>query len=303
MTKSLRRLALIGTLILAVSLNISAGTRPPPPRGPDDLWVLFMARPGPEVCNNATYQVVVQSWRGSKQRPDLTPLIPDGELVTTADKGDLYPDSSNVGNNGFVFYIYTPGETGLVNLDAKLTYPTGQSAESRSSFKVKECKEVKFKIEAKAEVVEGNDKVKSSVKGTVMLNMSGDVISGKFQLYTEYSIEPNDVTVSCSVTPAIGYGDVEVNGSRKKDIVGNQYIELTLTYKKITNFAKGKVICYSKLGKKGKMNEYDIKPPEKYDPATDLKKILNYSESETRVIDTFGPEGVGQAEYTLFYDW
>jgi hypothetical protein len=303
MTKSLRRLALIGTLILAVSLNISAGTRPPPPRGPDDLWVLFMAKPGPEVCNNATYQVVVQYWRGSKQRPDLAPLIPDGELVTTANKGSLYPDSSNVGNNGFVFYVYTPGETGLVNLDAKLTYPDGQWAESRSSFKVKDCKEVKFKIDAKAEVIRNNDKVKSSAQGMGMLDMSGDVITGEFQIHVEYSIEPNDATVSCSVTPARGFGSVKVAGSRKKDLVGNPYIELNLSYTEITNFAKGKVTCYSKLGKKGKMNEYDIKPPKTYDPATDLKIKLNFSESETRLIDTFGPEGVGQAEYTLFYDW
>ena len=107
MTKSLRCFVACGIFLIGASLTISAGT-PPPPRSGDDLWVLFMAKPGREVCNNATYQVVVQYWRGSNLRTDpsgLAPLTPPGELTTTADKGSLFPDSASpVWNNGFVFY-------------------------------------------------------------------------------------------------------------------------------------------------------------------------------------------------------
>jgi hypothetical protein len=304
MTRSLRSRMLGAVLILAATLTVSATLQPPEPtwpRGPDDLWVWFTSRPPREACSNGTYSVFVFYWRGYNLRPVLTPLTPDGELTTTASSGSLDPDTPrHVSNNGAVWYIYTPGKAETVTLNTNLTYPGGQSAKSTTSFKVVECQTVKFELEAKAEVREGDDVVKSSASGEGELTFGETTISGEFQLDVQYSIEPDNKAVSCNVTPAKGYGTVKVTGEIKKDFLGNKYFELKMVYPIVKNFVKGNVVCYDKISKK-KTDKYDIMVPKGVDTSKDLEKILTYGEGETRKAGTFGPDGT--SKYTLHYNW
>jgi hypothetical protein len=322
MTKSLRRIAAFGVLLLGAAVTISAAEpaqklfnaeqesflATPVSNIEHTAKVNFIATPGEVVCLGQPVDFTVSY--SQKDEYILAPLVLEplaplptagmGTLKTSVTSGIVNRPSVNVGvGPGDVQIRYTPIDTVTVTMETVLNYPKVHlTVNDVTSFKVEKCKTYSMTIQAWVSKVREEEVVISwtNAKGTI--SATDTEVFGTLDILGGYGLLPVDEAVVCDYAASVGRGKVHITGVRHQ----GGFI-LTLVYDKLTGWGPAKEFaCKDRIT--GKVTPKKLKIPaiEEYDPSQDLETTLKIYGSTTKAMSYshgYGQSG-GVADYRIW---
>jgi hypothetical protein len=322
MTRSLRRIAAFGVLLLGAAVTISAAEpaqklfnaekesfiATPNSNIEHTANVEFVATPGKVICMGKAVEFTVSY--SQKDEYTLAPLVLEplallptggmGTLTTSVTSGIVNTPSAKVDvGPGYVQIRYTPIDTVTVTMETVLNYPKIHlTVNDVTSFTVKECKTYNMTINAWVSKVRNEEVVISWTNAKGILSATDTEVFGTLEILGGYGLLPVDEAVVCDYAAAIGHGKVHITGVRHQ----GGFI-LTLVYDKLTGWGPAKEFaCKDRIT--GKVTPKKLKIPaiEEYDPSQDLETTLKIYGSTTKAMSYshgYGQSG-GVADYRIW---
>jgi hypothetical protein len=322
MTKSLRRIAAFGVLLLGAAVTISAAEpaqklfnaeqesflATPVSNIEHTAKVNFIATPGEVVCLGQPVEFTVSY--SQKDEYTLAPLVLEplallptggmGTLTTSVTSGIVNTPSAKVDvGPGYVQIRYTPIDTVTVTMETVLNYPKVHlTVNDVTSFKVEKCKTYNMTIQAWVSKVRNEEVVISWTDAKGTLSATDTEVFGTLDILGGYGLLPVDEAVICDYAASVGRGKVHITGVRD----GKAGFILKLVYDKLTGWGPAKEFaCKDRIT--GKVTPKKLKVPaiEEYDPSKDLETTLKIYGSTPKAMGYTGAyaQSGGKAEYRI----
>ncbi|MGB7539923.1 MAG: hypothetical protein WBM17_15375 [Anaerolineales bacterium] len=294
MTRSLRRIAALGVLLLGAAVTISAA-EPSPRKVVNPAHVYFNLAPMKMICKANSTKLIIDYWFNREEPMALAPLNPQGTLTITASRGGVSNPTTPIGfGPNYIEITYTAREVGHEKVIAQVDY-SGYTSTAVAEFEVRHCN-YHLKIGGDVTVEAGNDRVYSRTWGETDISVSGSSIEGEMDLNGMFNISPLDEVLTCDSFPSVGWGQVRVTGEILDIGRGLTDIHLDLDYDLVKNFMGGSTTCTNT--KTGKDVPFDRKEPDEVDPSEFMRKQLDFIYPQQRIADDYGKSG-GSAIYYL----
>ncbi len=301
MTKSLRRIAALGILLLGAAVTISAGgpaqklfnaeqesfIATPDSNVEHTAKVEFVATPGKVICKGDIAEFTVRY--SQKDEYILAPItlaplepMPTGEMGTltaSASPGSVPNPTRKVGMGpGYVRFQYIPEDTVAVTMEVILSYPgLNLTVNDATSFTVKECTTYKVTIKGWVSITEGDETVTSWTDAEGDISVTDTEAFGTLNMIGGYDITPVNQLVTCSSHKSEGYGKAKVDGKfyfEPKD-PSIRYLQLNFHYENLMGFEGREVVCKDKITGEIKQT-YSLPALKSVDPHEFLQPFITF---------------------------
>jgi hypothetical protein len=163
MTKSLRRIAACGILLLGAAVTISAA-EPLPKQEVNPAHVYFTLAPMKMVCKANSTKLIIDYLFNRADPMALAPLNPKGTLTITASRGGVSNPTTPIGfGPNYLEITYTAREVGHEKVIARVDY-SGYASTAVAEFEVRKCN-YHLRIGGEVTVEAGGDHVYSRTWG------------------------------------------------------------------------------------------------------------------------------------------